>query len=73
MPNRVHPAVNPMERPTLHTRRDRVSSQSTRNELSERDDAMLPLGNMGKPKLGCGAFFPHVGEQVATPSSSPPS
>jgi len=67
MPNRVHPAVNPMERPTLDARRDRVSSQSTSNELSERDHAVLPLGNTGNPKVGCGAFFPHAGEQVATP------
>jgi hypothetical protein len=73
VPNRIHPAVNPMERPTLHARRDRVSSQSTRDELSERDNAVLPLGNTGNPKVGRGAFFPHVREEVATPKSSPPT
>jgi hypothetical protein len=73
VPNRIHPAVNPMERPTLHACRDRVSSQSTRDELSERDNAVLPLGNTGNPKVGRGAFFPHVGEEVATPKSSPPT
>ncbi len=73
MPNRVHPTVNPMEKPPLHASRDHVPSQSMGNQLSERDDTVLALGNTGNPKLGCGAFFPHVGEQVATPESSPPS
>jgi hypothetical protein len=62
VPDRVYPAMDPVERPSAQTRRDRMPSQPRRNELGERDDAVLSLGNAGDPKVGCGVFFPHVGE-----------
>ena len=72
MSNCIHPAINPVQVSPLHPRCDRVPSQARGNELSERDDTVLLFGDTDDPKLGCGAFFPHVGEQVATPASSPP-
>jgi hypothetical protein len=70
--NCIHPAIDPMEISPLHARCDRVSSQPNGNELSERDDTMLPFGDVDHAKVRSGAFFPHVGEQVATLSGSPP-
>lgn len=58
----IDPAVNPMELTPTGTLGDRVPSQSRRDELSKRDDPVLPFGDSGDAKIGCGAFVPHVGE-----------
>lgn len=62
MPDRIDPAVNPVEMAPFHTCCNRVPPQPRLNELSERDDAVLLLSDTDKAKVGRGAFFPHVGE-----------
>lgn len=62
VPDRIHPSVKPVEPAPLGAHRDRVLSQPGGNELRKRDDAVLPLGDAGDAMIGCGAFFPHVGE-----------
>ena len=71
MPDRVNAAVDAVQVAGIDASADRARGQSGRQQLVERDYALLPGGDDGCPRIWADDLLPHVGNKSSSAVDAP--